>query len=84
MSDEVAQFLDIYLSSSDVPFEYVIYGNAADYKGLAHNLYSSLLAFNKGRRDPYFCHRCAYARLGSSYHEPYGEGEWSKNRTRNR
>lgn len=47
MSDEVAQFLDIYLSSSDVPFEYVIYGNAADYKGLAHNLYSSLLAFNK-------------------------------------
>lgn len=49
INEEVAQFLDIYLADLTVPFEFVIYGNAADYRGLAHSLYSSLLAFNEAK-----------------------------------
>ncbi|SUP39948.1 L-threonylcarbamoyladenylate synthase [Veillonella criceti] len=47
INEEVAQFLDIYLAELSVPFEFVIYGNAADYRGLAHSLYAALLSFNE-------------------------------------
>ncbi|WP_251440879.1 L-threonylcarbamoyladenylate synthase [Veillonella intestinalis] len=46
INEEVAQFLDIYLADLSVPFEFTIYGNAADYRGLARSLYASLLMFN--------------------------------------